>query len=106
MITNLLSGVMMKKYFAKTTKITPITLLSVLSSIGLVIGSFLNTFIKKPLLTKDYTTVPKADWDEFMKLNRIIMFVIIFSIIFICFLFLSQDFIAKKYQKKVQKEIH
>ncbi len=107
MITNLLSGVMMKKYFAKTTKITPITLLSVLSSIGVVIGSFLNTFIKKPLLTKDYkSTVPKADWDEFMKLNRIIMFVIIFSIIFICFLFLSQDFIAKKYQKKVQKEIN
>ena len=107
MITNLLSGVMMKKYFAKTTKITPITLLSVLSSIGVVIGSFLNTFIKKPLLTKDYKSiVPKADWDEFMKLNRIIMFAIIFSIIFICFLFLSQDFIAKKYQKKVQKEIN
>ena len=106
MITNLLSGVMMKKYFAKTTKITPITLLSVLSSFGVVIGSFLNTFIKKPLLTKDYTTVPDVDWDEFMKLNRIIMLVIIFSIIFICFLFLSQDFIAKKYQKKVQKEIN
>ena len=100
MITNLLSSVMMKKYFAKTTKITPITLLSVLSSIGVVIGSFLNTFIKKPLLIKDGLTVTNADWDEFMKLNRIIMFVIIFSIIFICFLFLSQDFIAKKYQKK------
>ena len=56
MVTNLLSGVMMKKYFAKTTKITPISLLSVLSSIGVVIGSFLNTFIKKPLLVKDKVT--------------------------------------------------
>ena len=101
MITNLLSGVMMKKYFAKTTKITPITLLSVLSSIGVVIGSFLNTFIKKPLLIKDGPSITTSDWDEFIKLNRIIMFVIIFSIIFICFLFLSQDLIAKKYQKKI-----
>ncbi len=104
MVTNLLSGVMMKKYFAKTTKITPISLLSVLSSIGVVIGSFLNTFIKKPLLVKDEITT--ADWDEFMKLNRIIMFVIIFSIILICLLFLSQDFITNKYKKKMQEKFN
>ena len=104
MVQNLLSGAMMKKYFTKTTKITPITLLSIISSIGVVIGSFLNTFIKKPLLIKDEVT--NADWDEFMKLNRIIMFVIIFSIIFICLLFLSQDFITKKYQKKIQRGTH
>lgn len=103
MVTSLLSGAMMKKYFAKTTKITPISLSSVFASMGIVIGSFLNIFIKKPLLVKDEVTM--ADWNEFMKLNRIIMFVVIFSIIFICLLFLSQDFITKKYQKNMQKEI-
>ena len=103
MVTSLLSGVMMKKYFAKTTKITPISLSSVFASMGIVIGSFLNMFIKKPLLVKNEVTM--ADWNEFMKLNRIIMFVVIFSIIFICLLFLSQDFITKKYQKNMQKEI-
>jgi hypothetical protein len=61
MVTNLSSSAMMKKYFAKTTKITPITLLSILSSVGVVIGSFLNTFVKKQLLNMNTSEVSDKD---------------------------------------------
>ncbi len=100
MVTNLSSSAMMKKYFAKTAKITPITLLSILSSVGVVIGSFLNTFVKKPLLNKDTKIVDAEDWKSFMQLNWKISSVIIAAIVLMCLLFLSQDFILKKQQQQ------
>ena len=103
MITNLSSSAMMKKYFAKTAKITPITLLSIFSSIGVVIGSFLNTFVKKPLLNKDAPNW-NEDWNKFMKLNWTITSVIITAIVLMCLLFLTQDFILKKHQKSSQSQ--
>ena len=101
MVTNLSSSAMMKKYFAKTTKITPITLLSILSSVGVVIGSFLNTFVKKPLLNMDTSEVSDKDWAKFMKLNWNISAVIIAAIVLMCFLFLSQEYILKKQQQSL-----
>ena len=102
MVTNLSSSAMMKKYFVRTTKITPITLLSILSSVGVVIGSFLNTFVKKPLLTMDTPDVSDKDWSKFMKLNWNISLVIIAAIVLMCFLFLWQEYILKKQQSLVQ----
>lgn len=104
MVTNLSSSAMMKKYFVKTAKITPITLLSILSSVGVVSGSFLNTFVKKPLLNKNVSVIGQDDWGKFMKLNWKLSSVIIAAIVLMCLLFLTQDYILKKQQQSPQMQ--
>jgi len=89
----------MKKYFAKTTKITPIKLMIVLFSIGIVNDSLVNTF-NKPLLTKQIDEV--VGEDKFIKLDLIITIVIIFSIFFICDYLYSMILSQKKNTKKLQ----
>jgi len=63
------------------------------------VGSFLNTILKKPLLTKLIEVIGDEDWNKFMKLNWSIISDIIIIIALICVLFLSQDLISKKPQK-------
>jgi cytochrome c-type biogenesis protein CcmH/NrfG len=64
-----------------------------------VIGSFLNTFVKKQLLNMNTSEVSDKDWAKFMKLNWNISAVIIAAIVLMCFLFLSQEYILKKQQQ-------
>ncbi|MCQ3914511.1 MAG: hypothetical protein MJ201_01670 [Mycoplasmoidaceae bacterium] len=47
MTYNLIVGLVMNKFFAKTNKITPITLYNLGLSIGICSSQFFNTFMKQ-----------------------------------------------------------
>lgn len=92
MTYNLIVGMVMNKFFAKTNKITPITLYNLGLSIGICSSQFFNTFMKQEVFAGK-----SLEWGEFVRRNWIVTIAVIGTIIVMWGLFTASHFITKKH---------
>ncbi len=97
MTYNLIVGIVMNKFFAKTNKITPITLYNTGLSIGITSSLFFNTFLKQVLFAGGTNPFDPGVWDSFVKANWIVMGCVIATMIVMWAMFTSAFFITKKH---------
>ena len=96
MTYNLIVGMVMNKFFAKTNKITPITLYNLGLSIGICSSQFFNTFMKQEVFAGK-----SLEWDEFVRRNWIVTVAVIGTIIVMWGLFTASHLITKKHPPKM-----
>jgi len=104
MTYNIIVGMTMNKFFAKTNKITPVTLYNTGLSIGIVSSQFFNTFLKQTLF--DGGVLTKTKWNDFVWRNWIMTIVVIAVIVAMWGMFSGAFWINKKHppqQIKVDK---
>lgn len=100
MTYNIIVGIVMNKYFAKTNKITPVTLYNTGLSIGITSSLFFNTFLKQVLFSAGQDpTIPEV-WNSFIKANWIVMGCVIATMIVMWAMFTGAFFIDKKHPPK------
>lgn len=100
MTYNIIVGIVMNKFFAKTNKITPVTLYNTGLSIGITSSLFFNTFLKQVLFSElDDPTKPEV-WNAFVWRNWIVIIAVIATIVVMWAMFTSAFFIEKKHPPK------
>ncbi len=92
---NLIVGMVMNKFFAKTNKITPVTTYNLGLSIGICSSQFFNTFMKQNVFAGG-----ELQWDEFVKVNWIVIICVIATMVLMWTMFTSAFFIQKKHPPK------
>lgn len=97
MTYNLIVGIVMNKFFAKTNKITPVTLYNTGLSIGITSSLFFNTFLKQVLFSAGNDPTDPEVWNSFVRANWIVMICVMVTILVMWAMFTGAFFIDKKH---------
>lgn len=105
LIYNIIVSVILKKYFIKTNKITPISLYNTSLSLGIVASTWFNPWMKGEVFgefnkfvdkMKDNETIPEQTWNKFVHVNWIVNIVVLVALCLMIVLFISALFLQKK----------